>query len=55
MSEKLSVHRIIVDEAGVDIGERDKRPLSSIDMEPKMMGQTQREVEDFLHKDFKKL
>jgi chaperone BCS1 len=53
MSEKLSVYRVLDYESEPE--ERDKRPLSSIDLEPKMMQQIQREVEEFFHKDSKKL
>jgi len=53
MSEQLDVVNITV--GSVDQGSRDKRPLSSIDMEPEMMKQIQREVEDFFHEDSKAL
>jgi len=52
-SEKLDVRKLMPGRQNFE--QREKRPLSSIDMETKMRDQIQQEVEDFFHKDSKKL
>jgi chaperone BCS1 len=52
-SEKLRVRKIM---SGATLhDDRDKRPLSSIDLEPKMLSQIRQEVDDFFHPGSRKL
>jgi chaperone BCS1 len=52
-SEQLRVNKVMA--TGTMYDTRDKRPLSSIDLEPKMLAQIRQEVDDFFHPDSRKL